>query len=170
MKVRTTFRLESLTIPLDKLMPSKVLKPEIKAGRAYRKVAASVREIGVVEPLMVHPAKGMRDKYLILDGHVRVDLLRELGKTEAVCLVAIEDDSFTYNRQISRLAPIQQNKMILRAIDEGGVRGSGSRARSTSAPRRSATAAGASRTFVPKRSSSSRTSRSPRGAFGPSRR
>jgi ParB-like chromosome segregation protein Spo0J len=122
MKIRTTFRLESLTIPLDKLMPSKVLKPEIKAGRAYRKVAASVREIGVVEPIMVHPAKGMRDKYLILDGHVRVDLLRELGKTEAVCLVAIEDDSFTYNRQISRLAPIQQNKMILRAIDEGGVR------------------------------------------------
>lgn len=122
MKVRTAFRLEGLSLPLDKLVPSKTLKPEVKASSTYRATAASIREVGVVEPLMVHPARGMDDKYLVLDGHVRLEVLRDLGRAEAPCLVAIDDESYTYNRHVSHLAPIQRNKMLLRAIDEGGVR------------------------------------------------
>jgi ParB-like chromosome segregation protein Spo0J len=122
MKIRTAFRLEGLTLPLDRLVPTKVVRPEVKTSSIYRTVVASLREVAVVEPLMVFPAKGMGDKYMLLDGHMRLEALRELGRTEAPCLVAVDNESYTYNRQVSRLAPIQRNKMILRAIDEGGVR------------------------------------------------
>jgi ParB-like chromosome segregation protein Spo0J len=121
MKVRSAFRLEGMTLPLDKLVPTRVLKPEIKMSRRYQTVAASIHEVGIIEPLIVHPAKGMGDKYMLLDGHVRLDVLRAIGKTEAPCLVSTDDESFTYNRHVNRLAPIQQNNMILRAIDAGGV-------------------------------------------------
>jgi ParB-like chromosome segregation protein Spo0J len=121
MKIRTAFRLEGLTLPLDHLVPTKVLKPEVRASHIYRAVVASLREVAVVEPLMVYPAKGMRDRYMVLDGHLRLEALREIGRAEAPCLVATENETYTYNRHVSRLAPIQRNKMILRAIDEGGV-------------------------------------------------
>jgi ParB-like chromosome segregation protein Spo0J len=121
MKIRNAFHLEGMTLSLDKLIPSRVLRPEIKTSQRYQAVAASVREVGIIEPLIVHPAKGMSDKYLLLDGHVRLDVLRDMGKTEAPCLVSVDDESFTYNRHVNRLAPIQQNNMILRAIDTGGV-------------------------------------------------
>lgn len=54
----------------------------------------------------------------MLDGHVRLDVFKKLGQTEVVCLVATEDEAFTYNRRISRLATIQE-KMILTAIEKG---------------------------------------------------
>lgn len=54
----------------------------------------------------------------MLDSHVRLDVFKKLGQTEVVCLVATEDEAFTYNRRISRLATIQE-KMILTAIEKG---------------------------------------------------
>ena len=38
---------------------------------------------------------------------------------EAECLISTDDESFTYNARISRLAPIQEHKMILRAVRDG---------------------------------------------------
>ena len=35
------------------------------------------------------------------------------------CLVATEDEAFTYNKRINRLATIQEHKMILKAIERG---------------------------------------------------
>ncbi len=39
--------------------------------------------------------------------------------TEAECLISTDDESFTYNARISRLAPIQEHKMILKAVKDG---------------------------------------------------
>ena len=36
-----------------------------------------------------------------------------------MCLLATDDEGFTYNRQINRLTPIQEHKMILEAIRKG---------------------------------------------------
>ncbi len=36
-----------------------------------------------------------------------------------MCLVATDDEAYTYNRRISRLATIQEHKMILKAIEKG---------------------------------------------------
>lgn len=45
--------------------------------------------------------------------------LRELGEKEALCIVAHDDESFTYNHHVNRLAPIQMHKMIMRAVKNG---------------------------------------------------
>ena len=42
--------------------------------------------------------------------------LKERGDTEVVCLIATEDEAFTYNRRINRLATVQEHKMMLLII------------------------------------------------------
>lgn len=111
------FEFEGLSIRLDRLLPSKVLGEKLKESANYRTLLASVQEVGIVEPLNVFPQKGGR--YLLLDGHSRAEALRELGLEEAPCLVATQDDGYTYNQKISRIAPIQANRMILKALDAG---------------------------------------------------
>src|SRR5205085_686332 len=75
--------------------------------------------VGLVEPLVVHPQKNLPGKYMLLDGHLRLFALRELGEPSAECIIASDDECFTYNARISRLPPIQEHKMILRAVRSG---------------------------------------------------
>ncbi len=60
-----------------------------------------------------------RKQYLLLDGHLRVEILQALGHTEVRCLIATEEDPFNYNHKTNRIAPIQEHFMILRAIEQG---------------------------------------------------
>jgi hypothetical protein len=50
---------------------------------------------------------------------LRLEALKELGETETLCLIATDDEAFTYNNRINRLAIIQEHKMILKAIERG---------------------------------------------------
>lgn len=59
------------------------------------------------------------EKYILVDGHVRMAALRELGILSVECLIATDDEAFTYNKRISRIAIIQEHLMILKAIDRG---------------------------------------------------
>ena len=54
-----------------------------------------------------------------MDGHLRIDILIAHGAEEVVCLIATEDEAFTYNRRVSRIAVIQEHKMILQAVQKG---------------------------------------------------
>ncbi|ALQ02907.1 putative transcriptional regulator [Pseudomonas brassicacearum] len=56
---------------------------------------------------------------MLLDGHFRLEALKALGAIEALCLISTDDEAFTYNRQINRLTPIQEHKMILSALKKG---------------------------------------------------
>lgn len=58
-------------------------------------------------------------KYLLLDGHLRIEALKDRGETEVVCLISIEDEAFTYNKRVNRIAIIQEHRMILKAIERG---------------------------------------------------
>ena len=42
-----------------------------------------------------------------------------LGETSVVCLIATDDEAFTYNRRLCRLATIQEHKMILKLAEHG---------------------------------------------------
>lgn len=113
------FELRAVTLRLDQILPIRQVKPNEPAFGKYQSIMASIREIGIVEPLMVHPQKGAKDLYVLLDGHMRLKALAELGKTEAPCLIATSEDAFTYNDKVSRVAPIQENRMIMKAIEQG---------------------------------------------------
>lgn len=116
--VRIAFEQRIHMLSLERILPSKMLTAAVTETAKYRRIAASVREVGLVEPLVVSQIKG-GDAYTLLDGHVRLSALKEQGASEARCIVADDDEAFTYNKRVNRLATIQEHYMIVRAIERG---------------------------------------------------
>lgn len=116
--IKNGFLMQAVALPLDKILPSRKLKPGVQASSRYKMIEASVREVGVIEPPIVYP-QGKSGSFLLLDGHIRLEILRQLGRKEVTCLVSTDDEGCTYNIRVNRLAPIQENRMIQRAIKEG---------------------------------------------------
>ena len=110
------FELKQITLPLASILPSRSFDGPGKDTRRYHTILASIKEIGLVEPLMVYRRK---DTYILVDGHLRYKALKEAGAEEAVCIVSTDDEAFTYNARISRLAPIQEHQMIVKAVKNG---------------------------------------------------
>jgi ParB-like chromosome segregation protein Spo0J len=111
------FEMRKIRLALDAILPVRQIKDPQKHVR-YKTIRDAIKEVGLVEPLMVHPQKG-EGKYLLLDGHLRYFALKELGETSADCIVSTDDEAFTYNARVSRLAPIQEHKMIMKAVQNG---------------------------------------------------
>lgn len=74
--------------------------------------------MGLIEPPVVVLAQKSRE-YLLLDGHLRIMALRELGEERVSCLVSTDDESYTYNKYINRLSAVQAHKMIVKALNAG---------------------------------------------------
>jgi hypothetical protein len=89
------------------------------SSRKFAQIKASIQEVGLIEPLSVAKPDIYKDDYLLLDGHMRVLALRELGESEAACLIATDDETYTYNNRVNRLSTIQEHYMLRRAIDRG---------------------------------------------------
>ncbi len=115
--VKIAFERKILTLPIADLLPTKALPAGVRETVKYRRIAASVAEVGLIEPLSI--ARQKDGSYLLLDGHMRLDALRFLGAPEVACVVADDDESFTYNKRVNRLATIQEHYMIVRALDRG---------------------------------------------------
>lgn len=113
------FDSRGVIVPVANILPLKHLKPLIKASQKYQQVLCSVREVGIIEPLIVFPQKGKAETYLLLDGHVRLEVLKQLGHAHARCLIARDDEAYTYNKRLNRIATIQEHVMILRAVKNG---------------------------------------------------
>src|SRR3546814_6717168 len=91
----------------------------IKKSIKFGQIASSIREVGIIEPPVVVRIKWQRDRYRLLDGHIRIEILKERGDKDVVCLVATDDEAITYNKRISRMAIVQEHKMILKALEKG---------------------------------------------------
>ena len=85
----------------------------------YRRIAASIREVGIVEPLVVYPQANGSTQYILLDGHIRLAILKEMGQEKVHCLVAADNEAFTYNHKVNPLSAIQEHFMIMEAIRQG---------------------------------------------------
>jgi len=117
--VRIAFEERIETLPLSHLLPLTAVSPELKQSVKYRQIAKSVAEVGIIEPLVVARSPEQPRHYLLLDGHIRHAVLADAGETEVRCLIALDDEAFTYNKRINRLATIQEHFMIVRAIERG---------------------------------------------------
>lgn len=107
------------TLSIADLLPTKKIAKGTKATMKYRQIAASVREVGIIEPLVVHPQNGTGGQFMLLDGHIRLEVLKDLGTETVDCLVAKDDEGFTYNHKVNRLTAIQEHFMILKAVKNG---------------------------------------------------
>ncbi|WP_050630113.1 plasmid partitioning protein RepB C-terminal domain-containing protein [Bradyrhizobium viridifuturi] len=117
--VRMSFEERTLTVRLADIQPLKLVSEEIKRSAKYRQIAASIAEIGLVEPPVVARSRDASGKFLLLDGHLRLEVLKDSGLVEIDCLVSTEDEAFTYNKRVNRIAIIQEHRMILKAIEKG---------------------------------------------------
>ncbi len=117
--VRMGFEERTLVVKLADIQPLKLVSEEVKRSPKYRQIAASINEIGLVEPPAVARSRDKSGKFLLLDGHLRLEALRDRGLSEVECLVSTEDEAFTYNKRVNRIAIIQEHRMILKAIENG---------------------------------------------------
>lgn len=117
--MKVCFEMERLTLPLKNILPVRPLRNPKAHTTRFSTILASIKTAGLVEPLMVYPQKGLKGKYVLMDGHLRYYALKELGRAEAPCLISTDDESFTFNAQISRLSPVQEHSMIMRAVKSG---------------------------------------------------
>jgi ParB-like chromosome segregation protein Spo0J len=117
--VKVGFERTIAVLPLSALLPLKTVPDAIRQSAKFKQIAKSVGEVGIIEPLVVARSKDQKGKYLLLDGHMRHAVLVAIDATEVRCLIADDDEGYTYNKRINRLATIQEHLMIVRAIERG---------------------------------------------------
>jgi len=117
--VKLSFERQSVVVAISQLVPLKTLRPGMKESRKYAQILGSVRAIGLVEAPAVAPDPKHPGRYFLLDGHLRIEALKDLGIQEVECLISTDDETYSYNKRINRLAAVQEHRMITRAIERG---------------------------------------------------
>lgn len=117
--VRLACNCSIISVPVLNILPVKKLCQGISRTGKYQRIAASMREIGIIEPLVVYPQSSGTGQYIILDGHIRLEILKGLGQKKVNCLVATDDEGFTYNHEVSQVSTIQEHFMIMEAMRRG---------------------------------------------------
>ena len=107
-----------IDLALCDILPTRRVLDSIKHTVRYKRIVASITEVGIVEPLVVTRRRGA-GPYMLVDGHLRHAALLDLGRGAAPCLIADDDEAFTYNKRVNRLATVQEHYMIVRAIERG---------------------------------------------------
>ena len=110
---------EPITIPFDNLLPSRKPPDGLAMSRKFKQIVSSIDAVGLIEPLTIGRADKVNGMHLLLDGHIRMMALQELGYQDAPCLMAVDDETYTYNNRINRLSTIQEHFMIRRAVERG---------------------------------------------------
>ncbi len=103
---------EARDVPISKLRP---LRERRVTQREYERIRASVKAIGLIEPLVVFPDS---DGFVITDGVVRYRALLELGVEVVPCIIGERREAFTGNRMVNRVSPVQENRMIEKSLEE----------------------------------------------------
>jgi len=110
---------EPITLALDRILPSRRPPEGLQTSRKFKQIMASMEVVGLIEPLSVGKADKSTGQHILLDGHIRLLALQQLGYTDAPCLIATDDESYTYNNRINRITSIQEHQMLRRAVERG---------------------------------------------------
>lgn len=116
-EVLAAFERRIAVLPLAAILPGRVVPAAAMRTVRFKRIERSMAEIGIIEPLVVAPPRD--GIYLLLDGHLRLAVLKATGAAEVRCLVATDDEAFTYNKRVNHLATVQEHLMIVRALERG---------------------------------------------------
>lgn len=106
-----------VTLPMSRITAQREPPAATKSMACYRRIASSIEHIGLIEPLVVFEQTDGR--FVLLDGNTRFSILKSSGVTEVACIVAKDDEAYTYNRRVSHVPPISQHFMLLRVLENG---------------------------------------------------
>jgi len=116
-KVRNDFDRYVVMLPTGCIIPQRDVTPIVRRSSVYKQIAASIEHIGLIEPIAVYPKSP--NEYILLDGHLRLDILKHLNATEIRAILSTDDEAYTYNKRVNHAPPIAQHFMILKAIANG---------------------------------------------------
>ena len=77
-EVIAAFARELLTVRFEQIAPLYIVTLQKKSSTKYKQIAASIHEIGLVEPIVVAPDRHEAGQYTLLDGHLRLEVLKDL--------------------------------------------------------------------------------------------
>jgi ParB-like chromosome segregation protein Spo0J len=116
-------RIGPRVVPIENLCPhplnSNVMPDDVKA-----KLAAHIKQSGRYPMVIVRPYPENPEMFQVLDGHHRVEILRELGHTTVRCDVWVVDDPeaklllATLNRLQGQDSPIRRAQLIHELLGE----------------------------------------------------
>ncbi|TCK95595.1 plasmid partitioning protein RepB C-terminal domain-containing protein [Paraburkholderia sp. BL9I2N2] len=117
--IKHGFEGKVVEIPIERIVTSSQLTKGALATSKYKTILSSIAELGVIEPLAVYRSTRHLGDYDLLDGRLRLEALKELGRATAPCMISTDDEGFTFNRHITRLSAVQEHKMIRAALAKG---------------------------------------------------
>ncbi len=116
--IKQGFQEKLIELGVEELITTKSISIYAMKCRKCGQVRSSIREVGLIEAPVVAPLRKGKG-YLLLDGHLRIMALKELGVERVSCLISTDDETYTYNKYINRLSAIQEHRMIMKAIQSG---------------------------------------------------
>ena len=116
-RIKAAFHQQVIVLPIQSIITQREIQPSYRKGAVYLQISASLEHVGLIEPIVVFPREP--SEYLLLDGHVRLDILKQTGKTEVPAIFATDDEAYTYNKRVNHAPPIAQHFMILKALKNG---------------------------------------------------
>lgn len=117
--IKRGFEDRIIEIPIDLIRPGSQLSKGMLQTPKFGSITTSIEKLGVIEPLAVFPSTERLGQYELLDGRLRLEALKQLGRATAPCMVSTDDEGFTFNRHITRLSAVQEHKMIRAALAKG---------------------------------------------------
>lgn len=117
--IKLAFEMDTISLSLVDIIPIKPTPKDIDKNAKFGKIISSIQEVGIIESPAVSPDSSAKGKYILLDGHLRIEALKRLGINKVSCLISKDDEAFTYNKFINRLSSIQEHKMIVEAVKRG---------------------------------------------------
>jgi hypothetical protein len=73
--ITQAFGSDCVVVPIAAILPVRAIEKTTKSSHKYRQIAASIREIGLVEPPVVIQDRRNAGSYLLLDGHLLIEVL-----------------------------------------------------------------------------------------------
>lgn len=117
--IKCAFDERTISLPIHNILPVKPIPSSLLRSKKYKQILSSIKSVGIIEPPAVAKSGTKESIYILLDGHLRIEALKELNENYVTCLLSTDDESFTYNKHINRLSTVQEHKMIVRAVARG---------------------------------------------------
>ncbi|HEJ6927567.1 plasmid partitioning protein RepB C-terminal domain-containing protein [Serratia marcescens] len=103
--------------PIAILLPSRSIPVNVRASNKYKQILTSIAEIGLIEPVIIFITEN--GEHRILDGHLRIEALKDLEITHAHCLISPVEDTYSYNKRVNHLTILQEQRMLQKAVESG---------------------------------------------------
>ncbi|AUV54223.1 RepB plasmid partitioning protein [Raoultella planticola] len=104
-------------VDVSELVYGKDLPVNVKASVKYTQIKSSIAKVGIIEPVVIYIDND--GNKTILDGHLRVEVVKDLNMQYLCCLIAKDEESYSYNRYLNRITVVQEHRMIIKAVEDG---------------------------------------------------